>query len=190
MCVYCRQPDSSAPNLVFGADHYRPKSVPRFAGLALAYNNLYYCCGVCNSRKRAYWPTDEKRDPYVVNPCDHEMAKHLWFDAKTGRVSPKSFHGTHTEDLLQLNDEARVSYRLNTLQALKNHTRTITWLEESVVVMAGKLKRGELTKDEYRTEVSEMAADIDRTRALVDALTGKTMLAPLPKRIRGVQVHP
>lgn len=83
VCVYCRQPDSSAPNLNFGVDHYRPKGIPRFASLICDYANLYYCCGNCNSRKNNDWPFDEKAGPYVVNPCDHEMAAHLRFDAKT-----------------------------------------------------------------------------------------------------------
>ena len=34
-CVYCQQPDSSAPNLNFGVDHYRPKGNRRCCGSKL-----------------------------------------------------------------------------------------------------------------------------------------------------------
>lgn len=111
VCVYCRQPDSIAPNLNYGADHYRPKSVPRFASLVCSYSNLYYCCGNCNSRKNDYWPFDETVGPFVVNPCEYEMASHLRFDAVTGKIESRSTHGKHTEELLQLNDPTLVQYQ-------------------------------------------------------------------------------
>ena len=126
VCVYCRQPDTSAPNLNFGADHYRPKSLRKFAHLVVAYSNLYYCCGSCNSRKGNDWPVDEGKGPFVVNPCDFQMTKHLRFDASTGRVQPHGLDGGHTEELLQLNDPASLDYRLNALRQVRLCDREAT----------------------------------------------------------------
>jgi len=186
VCVYCRQPDSSAPSLNFGVDHYKPKGIPRFSNLVCDYENLYYCCGNCNSRKSNDWPRDENSGPYVVNPCDYEMTKHLRFDAKTGQIETRTLHGKHTEELLQLNDDARVNYRLSTLRIVRLLTSEIEQLELQLKSVAGQLSAGLITQADYDTEEQAINQDLAGLHDTVAAQTGKLPLPPLQKNRLGV----
>lgn len=188
VCVYCRQPDSSAPNLNFGVDHYKPKGIPRFANLVCDYENLYYCCGNCNSRKNNDWPLDEKLGPYVVNPCDHEMAAHLRFNAKTGKVEARTPYGEHTEELLQLNDDARVQYRLGTLATVRVFTAEIEQQELLLKAVAGKLKAGLITQAEYGAEEQAISEDLACLRYTLQAHIGELPLPPLRKTRLGISL--
>lgn len=188
VCVYCRQPDSSAPNLNFGVDHYRPKGIPRFASLVCDYENLYYCCGNCNSRKSNNWPLDEDVGPCVVNPCDYEMATHLRFNAKTGRVEARSLHGKHTEELLQLNDDTVVQYRLGTLTTVRLYVEEIDQQERQLKALAGKLRAGTISQTQYDAEEQHINQDLDCLCHTLKKQTGELPLPPLPKTRLGVSL--
>lgn len=190
VCVYCRQPDSSAPNLNFGVDHYKPKGIPRFAHLVCTYDNLYYCCGSCNSRKNNDWPLDENVGPYIVNPCDHEMAAHLRFDKKTGRVEPNTPHGIHTEELLQLNEAATVQYRIGTLTTVRLYSAEIEKLERQLKVIAGLLRSGNLSQNSYNVEALSISQELAMARSTMQAHTGELPLPPLKKQRMGVTLLP
>ena len=187
-CVYCRQPDSSAPNLNFGVDHYRPKGLPKFASLLNDYDNLYYCCGNCNSRKNDYWPTDESLGPYVINPCEHQMASHLWLDAKTGRVDPKSPNGRCTEELLQLNDEATVKYRLNTIVLVRMLEREIMQNKKQLKALTKRVKVGMLSAASCAQEIVSIEAAIASLVDIVGSQTGALVLPPLPRKRNGLKL--
>jgi uncharacterized protein (TIGR02646 family) len=188
VCVYCRQPDSSAPNLNFGVDHYRPKGIHRFASLVCEYKNLYYCCGSCNSRKNNDWPVDEKIGPYVVNPCDYDMAAHLRFNARTGKIEARTPHGKHTEELLQLNDDSVVQYRLGTLTTVRLYTMEIQQLEHQLKAIAGLLKAGTISQLQYDAEVQAVNQELTGLRHTLQAQTGELPLPPLRKKRLGVSL--
>lgn len=186
MCVYCRQPDSSAPNLNFGVDHYKPKGIPRFANLLCAYENLYYCCGSCNSRKNNDWPLDEKLGPYIVNPCEHEMATHLRFDSKTGRIETRTPYGKHTEELLQLNDDATVKYRLNTLKIVQLCSAEIKNLEHQLEYLSRLLRDNKISQAQYNVEVQSIKLEQEELHGTMQAQTGELPLPPLRKQRQGI----
>jgi hypothetical protein len=186
--VYCRQPDSSAPNLNFGVDHYKPKSIPRFANLVCDYQNLYYCCGNCNSRKNNDWPLDEKTGPYIVNPCDYEMATHLRFNAQTGQVEARTSHGKHTEELLQLNDDTVVKYRLSTLTTVRLYTTEIEHQEQQLKVLALRLKAGTLSQVQYDAAELAINQDLADLRHTLQAQTGQLPSPHLQKKRLGVSL--
>lgn len=186
VCVYCRQPDSSSPNLNFGVDHYKPKGIQRFAHLVCAYENLYYCCGSCNSRKNDYWASDENAGPHIVNPCDYEMAGHLRFDSKTGRVEPKTHHGKHTEELLQLNDDTVVQYRLNASKIVQIFSAEIAKQELLLKALPGLLRSGKLSQAEYDFDVQEINQHLVELRHTVQAQTGELPLPPLRAQRQGM----
>ncbi|MCQ9378833.1 hypothetical protein [Methyloversatilis sp. XJ19-49] len=186
VCVYCRQPDSSAPNLNFGVDHYRPKSVPRFKSLVCEYQNLYYCCGGCNTRKNDYWPIDDAKGPFIVAPCEHEMAAHLRFNSKSGRIEARSIHGAHTEDLLQLNDEALVSYRLGALKIVDSLRRVMSEAESLMKKLEAKYRLGEITSKEIDEARDEHFEELNQLRTLLDAHEGSSPTKPIPKSRLGV----
>jgi hypothetical protein len=185
-CVYCRQPDSNVPYANFGVDHYRPKGLPAFAGLECDYTNLYYCCGNCNSRKNDDWPDDEVKGPYVVNPCDYEMAAHLRFDAKSGQVTSRTEHGLHTWDLLQLNDKNLIEYRLNTLATLDALRASVVREQEMVEVLRKQLDDYAITKDVFDVEVDVIEGRITRFNAAIQSHNGEKPLPPLPRQRNGL----
>ncbi len=172
VCVYCRQPDSSAPNLNFGVDHYRPKGIARFAGLVNHYENLFYCCGQCNSRKNNYWPLDEKLGPFVVNPCEHEMASHLRFNPKTGEVEAKTPHGQCTEELLQLNDPTSIQYRLNVLKMVQLLHMEIAELRNQVAIAAKLLQKGKIPGVDFNRLVDDAEKEIAQLQLMSDLQSG------------------
>jgi uncharacterized protein (TIGR02646 family) len=190
VCVYCRQPDSSAPNLTFGVDHYKPKGIPRFASLVCTYQNLYYCCGSCNSRKNNDWPADEIAGPYVVNPCDYGMASHLRFDRKTGKVESRTPHGQHTLELLQLNDIAVVEWRRGTLKMLEVLLQEIEELERQLQDLDGLLRKAVITKVQYDADTFSSKQDIADLREMAAGLTGERPLPALKKKRGNVSLLP
>lgn len=190
VCVYCREPDTTSPNVNFGVDHYRPKSIPRFRALGCDYGNLYYCCGSCNSRKNSYWPSDEKNGPYVVNPCDHVMAKHLRFNSKTCEIEPLTPDGEHTKNLLQLNEPDTVAMRQSILIQLESLDALLKKYQTVLKNARLKLNRNEIDQlkyDQVETTCRSQFIGIDKAR---DRLTGKTPLPPLAKIRMSVQVLP
>lgn len=190
ICVYCRQPDSYDPNLNFGVDHYRPKSIKRFKSLAASYTNLYYCCGSCNSRKNADWPVDEVKGPYIVNPCEHVMAAHLRFDVRSCRIEPRTPWGVHTERLLQLNANERIQFRKRHILTIKICEDAIANRRRDILELARKVKSGTLSPHEFAAEVLVVNSEIAEMEDLRDALTGAMKLPPLPKTRMRVVVHP
>ncbi len=188
VCVYCRQPDSSAPNLNFSVDHYRPKGVRRFAHLVCDYDNLYYCCGSCNSRKNDYWPLDEKAGPFVVAPCEHEMAYHLRFNSTSGMVEARTPEGKHTEELLQLNDTATVQYRLGTLRTVRMYSVEISEQEQQLKDVALLFREGKITQKQHDEETQSIRDEIDDLRRTMQAYSGELPLPPLPRQRLGVSL--
>lgn len=170
------------PNLNYGVDHYRPKGPARFAGLACDYSNLYYCCGICNSRKNDYWPANETSDPWIVNPCEHQMSNHLRFDARSGCVDYRTVHGEFTRELLELNDEARLSYRQSTLRALARIERDHQDLAKSQAAIDRQLRRGEIDAATHHALTAEVARDLADVMRDAQMLTGEGPARPLPMR--------
>lgn len=116
-CVYCRAPDPLKGYANFGVDHYRPKS--RFELLATEYLNLYYCCNDCNRRKGSHWPSaEEEAIHFVPNPCEHVMFQHLRA-GKDGKVEARTPAGEFTVELLHLNDDLTVNFRMAAMQAIE-----------------------------------------------------------------------
>jgi hypothetical protein len=115
-CVYCCAPDAGK-TYSYGVDHYRPQSL--FPDLTCNYNNLFYACNSCNSRKRAFWPQpiDKRAGRFIPNPCEHQMYKHLRY--REGTVEPQSAAGRFAVALLDLNEPDSVKYRESVLMLLK-----------------------------------------------------------------------
>jgi uncharacterized protein (TIGR02646 family) len=190
VCVYCREPDTYSRNLNFGVDHYRPKSIPRFATLECDYTNLYYCCSSCNSRKKADWPADEANGPYVVNPCDHQMADHIRFNAQNGEMEVRDAWGAHTRDLLQLNEPQTVSLRKSHLHIARLCGQEVADLAKQLKALQKQLAKGQIAQATYAAEAQALQSDISAASQLLDVVIGGTPLDPLRKTRLGVQVHP
>jgi hypothetical protein len=170
--------------LNFGVDHYRPKGIPRFAKLRCTYTNLYYCCGLCNSRKNDDWPLDEVAGARFVNPCDHVMFAHLRFDAATGKMEPKSQNGRHMETLLQLNEPASVQYRKYTLNIIRKCDVEIATLKADLQELKKRLVKGQVSQADFDVEAAEIITDLATEQGLRDSVSGDAPLTPLTKNMQ------
>lgn len=188
VCVYCRQPDSSAPNLNFGIDHYKPKGLQKFANLICDYSNLYYCCGSCNSRKNDYWPTDENAGPFIVAPCEHEMALHLRFNSKTGQIESRTVNGSHTVELLQLNEVATVQYRLTTLRIVDSFTAEVEKQEKLLKDVTRLFRNGKITQAQFDFEEQNIKEELKILHLTIQQHSGELALPPLRKVCLGISL--
>jgi hypothetical protein len=188
VCVYCRQPDSGARNINMQVDHYRPKGKPRFVNLIRDYGNLYYCCAECNTRKSDYWPEDESKNPFIVNPCDFVMAAHLRYDSDTGLVKAhnKSEHGNWTMDLLELNDAATVKYRKVTQVTVASLDSSIKLALAELAELNAELASQEITQAEYDADARIINRRLEDFREARATHTGETPLPPLQIQRRNV----
>lgn len=178
-CVYCRQPDSSAPNLNFGVDHYKPSSRPEFAGLKYEYTNLYYCCGSCNSHKNSYWPEDETAGMYVVNPCDFRMAEHMVFDNSNGSVVGRSDYGRFTIELLQLDNAELIAYRRNLLLTMSVLDENIKRANSGKRKLNKMRKKSKISATDYADAVRDIDVQIHKLKDALDRLTGDLPIQPI-----------
>ncbi len=181
VCVYCRQPDTAAPNLAYSVDHFRPKGRPAFAHLVNDYSNLYYCCPPCNSRKRDYWP-GSLSEPRVVNPCDEVMTDHLRFDAGSGAFTSHSQHGDHMLELLQLNDEDVVKFRRAAMANARLLQRRLDEAEIEMRQLHRDLTLGRISEADHTRDIGELAADMADLAEAMKLVTGKKKLPSLPRR--------
>lgn len=175
-CVYCRQPDSSARNLNFGIDHYRPKSL--FPKLAVDYSNLYYCCGNCNSYKNDYWP--RAGEVALLNPCQWRMSEHIRFEAATGRMTALTPEGRWLEKLLELNDTAAVKFRRTTLATVNTLRLRLIQLNEEEMKVKDQRAGKPIPGVDYEAVLAEIAAEKSELQEAVARFTGTLGLRPLP----------
>ncbi|UVK90135.1 hypothetical protein LOY52_08710 [Pseudomonas sp. B21-051] len=160
----------------FGVDHYRPKGIAKFAILERDYQNLYYCCGSCNSRKNNAWPKDEAKGPYIVNPCDYVMSQHLRFESTNGTMATRTKFGEYTEELLQLNDPIQVEYRKTTFQVLKMAAVNLTALENQKPEILKLLQNNKITADVYDSEIKIIDDEIKTIETFIQNNTGSKPL--------------
>jgi uncharacterized protein (TIGR02646 family) len=68
-------------------EHFRPKSSPRFLHLAYSWENLFFCCGGCQTYKLERW------DDGLLDPTDSEyrFERFFRFDFQTGQLSANPY---------------------------------------------------------------------------------------------------
>jgi hypothetical protein len=116
------------------------------------------------------------------------MASHLRFDTKTGRVESRTFDGKHTQELLQLNDDTLVQYRLNTVKLVSRFTEEIHLQKSLLKALAIKLNIGEISQIQYDTEEHAIEQELTYLCAIVQAQTGDLPSPSLPKNRLGISL--
>lgn len=100
-CAYCRHHERRFGQVAaMSVDHFKPKSL--FRDLRVAYTNLYYCCGECNTYKGDKWPTQEQLDAGIrfVDVCAEEWEDHL--EIRSDVTAGKTSIGTFTAEQIRL----------------------------------------------------------------------------------------
>jgi len=165
-CIYCRRPEFYNYD-GFGVEHYRPKKM--FPTLEWDYDNLFYACNCCNSRKGDSWPTKTqiKNNVYVPNPCEHIMFQHLKFVGTTVELRSKA--GEYTDELLDLNDDNSVGLRESIILAIKGFTKQRDLTINIISKLETKLRDKIMDKSSIQIKV-EIAKLNDRLSLLKDRL--------------------
>lgn len=126
-CMYCW--DSRCTDI----EHFWPKS--KYPEKTFVWTNLLMTCCGCNREKGADFELDSDGLPLLLNPVDADPWEHLYFDSRTGLVTPRFLNaaqdprGAYTIQVIQtLVCEACVEGRLRTY---RNLVRAVKRFERS-----------------------------------------------------------
>jgi uncharacterized protein (TIGR02646 family) len=112
-CAYCLIHEAHYGGLRnFHVDHFRPKK--RFPRLSLAYKNLYYACGLCNTFKGDAWPSESESEAgfRFVDPCaENPYAIHFAEDEADGSLRALTDPGRYSWAHLRLDRGQLRSHR-------------------------------------------------------------------------------
>ncbi len=112
-CTYCLLHEllaGGADN--FELDHFRPKSLPRFAHRVEDFFNLVYACHPCNKYKSNIWPPQDLRTQgyRFLDFSVDDFSEHFLETAR-GRWLPLSKAARYTERRLRLNRDHLLEIR-------------------------------------------------------------------------------
>lgn len=142
-CCYC---EGKVTAHGFGSvEHYRPKAAvrqtrssqreyPGYYWLAYSWDNLYFCCDVCNNKKLEIFPlqaTHERarshnddldiEQPLVLNPGgDEDPQDHIKFKGARAAGEASTLIGRKTIEIVDLNREDLIESRLEHFNFLKS----------------------------------------------------------------------
>lgn len=108
-------------------EHLKPKSSPNFHMLAFSWDNLHWCCGKCNKKKRANWDSHYP----ILDPTKDNPDNHLKMNIISGEIDHRSRRGKTTIKHAQLNRDELVKARkriidkLNTIFLMVQSTPTL-----------------------------------------------------------------
>jgi len=112
-CAYCLLHEILAAGQEnFELDHFRPRSLAGFAGLAHDFYNLYYACRPCNHAKGWAWPNPSlEADGYgFLDLCAETFSAHFQ-EGADGFWQPLSRRAEYSLEILRLNRPHLVKIR-------------------------------------------------------------------------------
>lgn len=81
-CCYC---EGLLDTQTYGRiEHLRPKSLPQFYDQTFEWNNMHWCCEICNTNKNAKWNDDAP----ILDPAEDDVDKYLYFNRDTAEYEP------------------------------------------------------------------------------------------------------
>lgn len=101
-------------------------------------------------------------------------------------MEPQSADGKHTEELLLLNDNATVRYRLGALKTVSLLESEIASQEKMLREVARLVRTGKLTKKEGAAEAAAINNELDVLRDMLLRTTGELPLPALPRHRVGL----
>lgn len=166
-CVYCCAPDGDRP-ASYAVEHYLPKK--HFPLLVCTYDNLFYSCASCNTRKGEFWPkrAELKAGRFIPNPCDHVMFQHLRFNGVA--VEARTEAGRLAVEMLDLNSPQAKQHRSNVLTALELLQARIGSFLKARIRIELKRKEGLISDEDYRSaqdKIGEQLACLANSTAML-----------------------
>lgn len=105
-CIYCSIDESQFGGIDhYHVEHYKPKSIKRFAALENDILNLYYACPICNRFKSDDWPNDATSLDLVCypDPSEYDYKSLFKVDSKTYKLSGNYISSSYVTHRLFLN---------------------------------------------------------------------------------------
>lgn len=168
-CAYCLVHEAHFGGLRnFHVDHFRPKNRKEFRDFALAYANLYYACGLCNTFKGHWWPSagDEQAGRRFVDPCEIDpYGKHFEVNEEDGTLRALTPAGHYTVEHIWLDRPQLNKHRRRQLE-LKRKWQECRDLLGATSAPAEWLAKARQLMDEIQREYLDPAppyepADLD-----------------------------
>lgn len=107
-CMYCW--DSRGVDI----EHYWPKS--KYPNRAFDWHNFLSTCTGCNREKSGEFRLDTVGKPLLVSPVDTDPWDHLFFDSRTGLLTPRYLPRS---DGMDVREDPRGQYTLAVIKTLK-----------------------------------------------------------------------
>lgn len=162
-CAHCFRHELEAGGEEhFVQDHFEPKHRPGVD--PCDYSNLYWSCGVCNSRKNkgTKWPkaADLAVGERFCDPCDHDPVGTDYRAMKDGILETLSAAGTYTIRHIRLNIRPDlVSWRRWRADRREQYRKELETVQRDLDVWVSKLERRPTSKaHEKCRELRELVA--------------------------------
>ncbi|MED0686107.1 retron system putative HNH endonuclease [Anoxybacillus ayderensis] len=104
-CCYCE--NGIGAESYEHIEHLKPKALPKFHKLTYDWNNLHWCCQICNTSKGDQW---DDNNP-IVDPTIDDPQQLIEFDVVTGEVIARHPRGETTIKHACLNRKKLVESR-------------------------------------------------------------------------------
>lgn len=155
-CAFC---ESHVRHVAYGdVEHFRPKAGflqrptdalrrPGYYWLAYSWENLFFCCQLCNNHKRNYFPLRDDRcrarspaddlgaeEPLLVDPARLDPATFIRFHRERAIAVRGCREGRTTIRVLGLNRPALMESRTRWLQTLKRLKDVRELLRQQIAV--------------------------------------------------------
>jgi len=101
-------------------------------------------------------------------------------------VEARTPYGEHTKELLQLNDNTVVQYRLSTLTTVRLYSNEIDLQGRQLKALAGQLRAGKISLTQYGVEEQDINQNLADLLHTLQAHTGQLPLPPLRKKFLGI----
>ena len=170
-CIYCAIHEGQFGGIDhYHIEHYRPKSIDRFAYLENDITNLYYSCPICNRFKSNDWPNDPVDLDTISypDPSINDYNNLFNVDIISHKVEGKYISTAYMTERLYLNRPQLLSERKESMLKLRCDELTEYF----------KMNKGKLNNDQKDIL-------IDHLSSLTDLLNKKSNIRPyLLKEIR------
>lgn len=172
-CAYCTRAESEAATISYEIDHYEPRSLPD--GALDAYDNLMWCCELCNSRKSDLAPpVDAVAAGVRLFRPDHDVHDdHFNLANDSVRLSSATPTGDFTIEALDLNRKDLRDLRRDRRALYRNEAAVTAGLQ------AIRTARIDRLAPEVRFRLQRILTDLARDAALLAAEIDNELLRML-----------
>ncbi len=154
-------------------DHFRPKGLPEFAHLELAWTNLYYCCRRCIQHKSSKWPnTDElEQGLRFVDPCEEDPDEHFRLTRdesgdENGKIASETQAGRYSIAMIRLNRKQLIDIRLDIAQNERVARKRLNFIDRQISKLGTPVQSAtDIAEwEELREETSKSLKDFQALR--------------------------